>query len=327
MTRRQAGRVAIGVALAGLFLVLTFRNLAWRDIAAPLAAARPAYLLAAVAAFLAGYACRVERWRLMLVHENRSLAWTQCAGPFFASVALNNVLPLRAGDLLRAWGFASRLGVTAATALTTLAVERILDVIVIVVLLGVAATLFGTDTSALIGAGGGVLAAGGACLLAVLAWPGALSRTLRAAARVVSRVAPGAGARVERQMARVVAAVDHIGHRSTMLRLVAWSLLAWIGEGCVFWCVALALPALPAPDAAWLALPVGTLATVIPSTPGYVGTFDFFTARAMAAAGNPQAAATAYALLVHAVLWLPPTLAGAPYLLWAPPAGRAEHRS
>ncbi|HSC81948.1 MAG TPA: lysylphosphatidylglycerol synthase domain-containing protein, partial [Chitinolyticbacter sp.] len=62
-------------------------------------------------------------------------------------------------------------------------------------------------------------------------------------------------------------------------------------------------------------LPVGTLATLIPSTPGYVGTFDYFTVRAMTALGNGQVVATAYALLVHALLWLPPTLAGGAYLL------------
>jgi uncharacterized membrane protein YbhN (UPF0104 family) len=65
-------------------------------------------------------------------------------------------------------------------------------------------------------------------------------------------------------------------------------------------------------------LPVGTLATVIPSTPGYAGTFDFFTARAMTASGNAAAAATAFALLVHVLLWLPPTIAGGIYLLLHP---------
>jgi uncharacterized membrane protein YbhN (UPF0104 family) len=67
-----------------------------------------------------------------------------------------------------------------------------------------------------------------------------------------------------------------------------------------------------------LALPVGTLATLIPSTPGYVGTFDYFTVRAMSVLGNSISASTAYALLVHILLWLPPTLIGGLYLLLNP---------
>ncbi len=88
------------------------------------------------------------------------------------------------------------------------------------------------------------------------------------------------------------------------------------GRGVSF--SATALSALPTPDASWLALPVGTLATLIPSTPGYVGTFDYFIVQAMTALNNPVTAATAYALLVHMVLWLPPTLIGGLYLLLKP---------
>lgn len=103
-----------------------------------------------------------------------------------------------------------------------------------------------------------------------------------------------------------------------MPKLVFWSLLVWSAEGCVFWFAALALPSIAAPFAAWLALPVATLATLIPSTPGYVGTFDYFTVHAMTQMSNTMGAATAYALLVHALLWLPPTLAGGLYLLLHP---------
>lgn len=103
-----------------------------------------------------------------------------------------------------------------------------------------------------------------------------------------------------------------------MLKLISWSLMAWLAEACVFWFAALALPSIVTPLAGWLALPAGTLATLIPSTPGYVGTFDYFTARAMTTLGNATAAATAYALLVHALLWLPPTIIGGAFLLLHP---------
>ena len=91
-------------------------------------------------------------------------------------------------------------------------------------------------------------------------------------------------------------------------------------EGSVFWCVAKAMPAITQPVAGWLALPVGTLATLLPSTPGYVGTFDFFVIKAAEAMGNPAAAAAGFALMVHLVLWLPATLTGGAcalyWLLW-----------
>jgi uncharacterized membrane protein YbhN (UPF0104 family) len=110
----------------------------------------------------------------------------------------------------------------------------------------------------------------------------------------------------------------YLANGKMMAKLVAWSFAAWFAEGCVFWFSARALSSLSVPEAGWLACPVGTLATLIPSTPGYVGTFDYFTVRAMSMLGNTPAAATAFALLVHALLWLPPTLVGGLYLLMHP---------
>ena len=106
-----------------------------------------------------------------------------------------------------------------------------------------------------------------------------------------------------------------------MLKLLGWSALAWMFEGCVFWFAALALPSVTEPQGAWLALPVATFATLIPSTPGYVGTFDYFTAWAMIQFGNAPAPAAAAAFLVHTLLWLPPTILGGAYLLSHPVRG------
>ena len=67
----------------------------------------------------------------------------------------------------------------------------------------------------------------------------------------------------------------------------------------------------------WLAMSVATLGTLIPSSPGHIGTFDFFALEAVIAYGAQRDLAAAFALLVHVILWLPITLAGGLYiLLW-----------
>jgi len=53
---------------------------------------------------------------------------------------------------------------------------------------------------------------------------------------------------------------------------------------------------------------------MIPSSPGYVGTFDFFTSSGFSAYGMDLTDALAAALVVHAVLWLPLTGIGLGYL-------------
>lgn len=54
-------------------------------------------------------------------------------------------------------------------------------------------------------------------------------------------------------------------------------------------------------------MPVGTLSTLLSSTPGYIGTFHYFVVPATELFGN-TAAAAAFALLAHLALWIPATI-------------------
>ncbi|HYG69599.1 MAG TPA: lysylphosphatidylglycerol synthase transmembrane domain-containing protein [Anaeromyxobacteraceae bacterium] len=318
MSARKAARLALGIAFGALFLWLVLRHLGPGDLRRAFAGARAGWVAAAVLAFFAGYACRIARWRLMLARDTPGLTWRDCAGPFLASFAANKVLPFRAGDVLRSFAFNRLLRTSSGVVIATLLVERLLDLLMVLVLLGAALALFGLDAARFAGVGLAAIAAGAGAILFVLLFPRAFMPVALGAARLVARLAPGPGRKLLAEAERSFATLEHVARGNTMVKLVSWSLVAWLAEACVFWFAALALPSLLAPVAGWLALPVGTLATLIPSTPGYVGTFDYFTVRAMTALGNPSGAATAYALLVHALLWLPPTLVGGAYLLLRP---------
>lgn len=318
MTSRNGLRLSIGVGCAALFLWLILRQISFAELREAFSGARPWWICAAIVAFAVGYACRIERWRLMLAVDVPALPWRRCAGPLLGSFAVNNVLPFRAGDALRSFAFNRQLGTTSGVVIATLLVERLLDLLMVLVLLGVALAVFGLDSVRFSGVGSVVLIGSSAAILVLLLFPRLFRPLLLAVGHGVARLAPGIGQRVLGEIERSLTTLERLSQGTIMGKLVAWSALAWLGEGCVFWFAALSLPSVAAPLAGWLALPVGTLATLIPSTPGYVGTFDFFTARAMAAVGNEVGAATAYALLVHALIWLPPTLAGGLYLLMRP---------
>lgn len=318
MTIKKLLQLIIGISIAAFFIWLIFRKINLEEIKQAFVGANLSWVMAALAAFAVGYVCRIERWRLMLQRDNPVLSWSNCAGPLLASIAANNILPFRAGDVLRALAFNRRLGISAGIAITTLFVERLLDLLMLLTLLGVALIFFGLDSSHFIGFGSGALILIAGIILFVLLFPTLFSPLALSIGELIVRIAPKIGHRLLDEITKSLATLKHLAQGHTMIKLVLWTLFAWTAEGCVFWFSALALPSILNPQASWLALPVGTLATLIPSTPGYVGTFDFFTVRAMTELGNASAAATAYALLVHALLWLPPTLVGGVYLLLHP---------
>jgi uncharacterized protein (TIRG00374 family) len=318
MTTKKILRLALGMSFALFFSWLILRQIKPGEIQHAFSGADPSWIVASVIAFIVGYVCRIERWRKMFGRDNPTLKWRDCAGPFVVSFATNNVLPFRAGDALRSFTFKSQLGVSSGVVIATLFVERLLDLLTILILLGLALAYFGVNRSPFAGVGGSALIAVAGAILLALLFPRLFQPIALALGRLVSVISPNFGIKVGSEINKCLDTLKHLAQGNTMLKLIAWSLIAWLSEGGTYWFSALAFPSITEPSAAWLAIPVGSLATLIPSAPGYVGTFDYFCVRAMTELGNSTISATAFTILVHTILWLPPTVAGGLYLLLHP---------
>jgi len=307
-------RFLLAVAVSAGFLWLLLRGVDGGELVAIVSGASWSWLLAALLALSLGYALRIARWQSLLSKENPRILWRQCAGPLLAGFAMNNVLPFRAGDAMRCVGFGSQLGVSGGGAMATLFVERLLDALMLLAALGLALLFFGIDGQRFFAVGGAALAALAVLLVLLLMFPTTLVFLLGRLSLFFGWLVPKWAGRLREELEKARIVLEANARGNTLTPLLGWSLLVWAAEGMVFYSVARALLALESPLAAWLALPVATLATLLPGTPGYIGTFDFFAAEAMTAAGNAAVAATAYALLVHLWLWLPVTLAGGLWL-------------
>lgn len=313
MNIRKGLGLAFGFAVSGLFIWLIFRALPVESFLEALHSARWPWILAGLGCFVLGYVCRIRRWWLMLVPYNASLGWGRCAVPFMASIAANNVLPFRAGDVLRGVAFSRWLGVPTARVLATLLVERLLDLLSLILALAVALWLIGagrTGVQSLFGWSAWAVALVGVVVAVGLLCPRLFEGPLRRMVRAVPGRGGALAARLDAQAADVFQTLAAQARRGRIAVLMVWSALAWAFEACVFYAIARALPDITAPVAAWVAMPVGTLSTMLPSTPGYIGTFHYFVMQAAEALGNPEGAAAAFAVLVHLALFIPATLWG-----------------
>lgn len=320
----RAVKVSIGVLVAAACMWLIGRTVHLDSLRQALTNIDPRWVGAALFSFGVGYACRIERWRQMLEHENVRLTWIECAGPFFAGYAANNLLPLRAGDIVRAFAYTQTLGTTSGAVVASLFVERLLDLILVLALLGGALAFFGEVAPGLYTAGIVAMSVAAVSFVLAFLFPGILARVTLSLAHLIRRVWPNLGQRVVLETKNGLLALTVLMSGRSVGRLLLMSVTIWICEGCVFWFSALAMPALHFPSASWLALPAGTLGTLLPSTPGFVATFEYPVVLAMGALDNASSAAAAYAILVHAVLALPSVLIGGIYLLLHP---SRSHRS
>jgi glycosyltransferase 2 family protein len=314
---RRWGRALAGLAVAVLFVALLARRINWAEVRQLIAGADWLLLLLALLALAGDMSARITRWWWMLRPVQPGLSWTSCARPFLASLAINNTVPLRAGDVVRVLGFQRSLRVPAAHVAGTLVLERMLDLLVLLLILFL--SLSGTS---------GVLPesflmlvnlAGAITLVALLTLtlvPSIISRFVQS---MVTRLFGGRSwaERVNHLVVQLTQSLALLRSPSMAFRLLGMSLLAWLLEGAVFAYVLQSLH-IPVPwIAAWLSLAAATLATLLPSSPGYVGTFDYFASLGLTAYGARFSSAAAFALVAHLVLWLPVTMAGLCALLWS----------
>ena len=303
----RAIKLAIGLLLSGVFLYATLATVPFAKVMDVLSGAKPQWIAAALGCLFVGYLLKIYRWTMMLRSLGARVGIAETATPFLGGVAFNNVLPLRAGDVIRVVAFQRFTGVPASGQIGSLLLERLLDLLVLMLFLFATVSFWritALDETVLAGARWAAFAVAAAILMFIAA-----PRPIRGVVRWAEGRLPRLRAAGE-ALLRLSDAVAALSRPVFLSRVALISILAWLAEGSAFLMVGLALGVAPTAPAALLAVSLGTLSTIIPSSPGYVGTFHYFTAKAVSAFGAGQVGAAAYAILIHAILWLTTTAAG-----------------
>lgn len=163
----QKRKLAIGIVVSLVCLGLALAGIDWSRIGHALERADWRYLFPAGAALLGYLLARSLRWRILL---GPSVGLAQAFSVTNIGYLVSNVLPFRLGDPARAVAVGLSGRVKISTALSTVVVERVLDMLTVVVLLAVTVPFVGevgwTQQAGLLGAGMGV---GAMALLVLLA--------------------------------------------------------------------------------------------------------------------------------------------------------------
>lgn len=310
-------RLALGIAITLYFLRLATRQMRFEGLVGKLAGIQLSWIGLALVMLCLAYATRIFRWWWMLRFYNPEVALRSCGWPLIAGVAINNVVPFRAGDAIRVFRFRKRLDIPVARLLSSLLIERVLDLTILLSWVSVGLWGLGRDSMSDIY----LRIAMAAFAIAIAGWSALLFAGTRIKAIVLkfcqsNRIRTRSwGAELQQQAEQALSALDLIRSPDRTLKLLTMTAIVWLCEGGVFAAVASGLHYRGHPFGPWFALATGSLATLIPSSPGYVGTFDFFTLSGLESYGAAYSLAAAAALIIHSVLWLPLTVAGMAYLL------------
>jgi uncharacterized protein (TIRG00374 family) len=300
----------IGILVSAVCLWWALRGTDWGQVGRTLVRADPWLLLAVAAGSLVAVGLRGLRWRLFLPPgapaPGRELVTATGIG-----LMANNVLPVRIGEFVRPWVLGRRTAVPVTTAFGSLLVERLFDACVLLGVL-VAAVLV-LDLPPWMTRGAWIAAAAFVALLAA-------STAFLFSPRPFFRLVHALGRRVlpERWEHEIEGALDrfHAGFvllrdpRRAAVALGATALL-WAANGALFW---LGLAAFGAggvgPGGALFVQSVAAVGVSLPSSPGFVGTFQASVKAALGILGVGEDVAVSYAIAFHVAQYVPVTLAG-----------------
>jgi uncharacterized protein (TIRG00374 family) len=305
----------VGVLISVVLLFISLRGLQLDEVLLSLRFANFWWLLPGIAAYFIAVAVRTWRWSYLL-RPYKHVSF----GSLYETVVIgymgNNVYPARAGELVRAYVLRRKEGIPIAFSLATVLLERITDGIVMV-----AFVLIGLPNVANLppSANSIVLIAAGlfAVAVAVFFWM-ALAPVMaeRMAHAVITRVIPH---RFQGLLlgfvTRFVQGARSLSRPADLFMIVFSTALAWLIETVKYWFVMHAFSFNLTFVDLMLVNGVANLFTIIPSGPGYVGTYDAAGIGILLALCVQKEIATAYTLVLHAVLWLPVTLLGAFFML------------
>jgi len=262
-------RLLIGIAISLICLVLALAGVEWDQVGVALRRADWRYLVPAAASFLAYLLARSVRWRILLGPE---VSLAESFAVTNVGYLVSNVLPFRLGDPARAVaiGLGGRARMSAA--LSTVLVERVLDMLMVVLLLAVTLPFVG-EAGWLRESGivAGVAALGALAVLVALAlWPEQGRRFLHAFLSRIPRID------VERWMQALGGLLDGLTALRSARRgagLLVWSVVTWaFVVGYYFATLRAFLDRPTLLMAAFLTCALG-LGMAVPSSPGAMGVF------------------------------------------------------
>ncbi len=303
---RSSIRTVIILAVAAALVVVFLRNVDLRHVLGAIVRARVRWLVVSLVAAVLSIVIRSLRWQYLLEplgHASFANAFRATAVGFAAS----SILPARAGEVIRPYFLARHENMTATGAFATIILERVLDVLTVLVLLASSVFVFNRSVGA-----------ANPTAFAAMKWAGATALAGSIVALTVMFVLAGDPGRIGRWMARVEASVPSklaglvgsvaekfsrglgaVRRPGRLLVALAWSFPLWLSIAAGLWSVSQAFRIDVPFTGSFLLVALLVIGVAVP-TPGAIGGFhEAYRLGATMFFGAPGDAAVGAAIVAH----------------------------
>lgn len=300
--RRNNILLLLSLFLAGLFLFLVLRDLDWYIFLNTIKNVEYGHLIIIFIWGTTTYFIRALRLRFLLANEKK----LQIKNVFWANMAGylgNNILPARAGELIRATYLARQNSISVSFAFAVGIVERIMDLIVLVIIGSLALSYTQNASSVFQNAMKVVFLVGLIGLTIIFILP-RFKKSVEPILALFSRLNSEYKVKIEDFIIKFLNGLKPLHNFWHIMQFITLTGLIWAMDafGLLMLSYILEMPLLL--HQTFVLLAALGLSSAIPSTPGYVGVYQFVAVTVLVPFGVSKPNALAYILISQVINYL-----------------------
>ena len=324
MLKSNITKLVVGIIISAVFLYLAFRQVDLEKVADAIKKAEYWYLLPGSVFLFLSLWIRAYRWGVFF-KPIKQMKMNNLFSALMIGYMANTVFPFKLGEFLRAHSIGKMENFSKVTSLATVVVERILDVIFLLVLLGIA-LLFQPFTGYEYVKSGGLLM----FLVATVAILFLIFLVIRTEAALkfyekVTRMLP------EKLRDAGRAILNSLTEGLLVLKKPEYYLVTAITSVAIWFCyvalIVIFIFAFSLQDeiinggvgkifvAGITVLVMSGLSVSVPSSPGYIGTYHYLVSQGLIIYGVQPSEALSFAVVTHIFGIFPPAILGMYYFL------------
>jgi glycosyltransferase 2 family protein len=254
-------RGILGILIGAFFLWLSLHQSNVETLGAVLSKINVGWVLISLSFYIIELFARVARWRILL--DIKTLSFKSVGIALLVGYSANNLLPARLGELFRADFAGRRYHLSRSTVAGSIFVERVLDGLIVVLCLTLG-RLFVSEQKVL----SSLTTSSAVLFVSIFIALWFMGR--ESSPSWFSRRFPSIAKRIQ-SFRKGLSLMRGVG----LIKVVRLSLMIWLLEGILFWAILKAVNVSLGWQQMLTVVGVVSLSSLIPSAPGFVGTYQY----------------------------------------------------
>lgn len=301
-------RVVVGCVIGLLLLSYSLSLAPSGQISEIASSLKPHYLFISLGLYISDLALRGLRWNIILLettsYSNTNLRFSYTLRALFVGYAFNNLLPARLGELFRADFLKRQTGIGRTDGLASIMIERSCDLILLTAMLSVGMMILSSDEGLPFAGEIGVL-------LMILKVAFIILLLMTVGLLFGEKIQKKLPAKywISRKLVQFIGAVS-LFKRQDWFRALALSAPIWALETLALYMICQSIDLQLSSEQLLVLVGAVSLCTLVPTAPGYLGSYQFVFSICAISFGSSAAAGILAATLVQLFLLLPVTIGG-----------------